>query len=195
MKRVINIGLVLIFCVLGYWLYLSIQDPIAFRAEREKRKDAVIQTLKKLQIAQDIYRSVTGTYANNFDTLFSVLMTKEISVEKLEADPTDPTNQDKFIKTIIKKSAKDSIFTLLGGPTNLDSLRYIPYGDGKIFEIAADTIRQQNSLVNVVQVGTRYKDFMGPYADPRYKKYDALYDPEKLIKFGDLNSANTNGNW
>ena len=195
MRKVINIGLVLIAVFLGFWLYLTIQDPINFQAERDKRKDAVVDVLKKIQTAQELYRSIRGSYASSFDTLSKVLLNENVVLEKLESDPSDPTNQDKFIRTIIKKPAKDSLFHLLGGAINLDSLRYVPYGEGKMFSIEADTIVQQNSKVYVVEVGTKYKDFMGPFASPKFKKYDPLYDPEKMLKFGDLNSANTSGNW
>ncbi|MFN8338092.1 MAG: hypothetical protein U0T36_03655 [Saprospiraceae bacterium] len=195
MRKVINIALILITLVLTYWLYTSIKEPIAFHSERDKRKDAVIGSLKKIQIAQDVYRMVTGNFANNFDSLSSVLNNRQIEVAKLEADPSDPTNQDKFIKTVSYKSAKDSLFSLLGKSINIDSLRYIPYTDGKTYEIDADTLTHQGSLVNVVQVGTKYKEFMGEFANPSYKKYDKFYDPEKMIKFGDMNSPNTNGNW
>lgn len=195
MKRIINIFLVLVAVVLGLWLYKSIQDPIAFQEQKAKRKDAVVQVLKKIQAAQEMYRNIRGSYAASFDSLTKVISTESVVLEKLEADPTDPTNEDKFIRTIIKKPAKDSLFHLLGGPVNLDSLRFIPYGEGKQFTIEADTIIQQNAKVFVVEVGTKYKDFMGEYSSPRYKKYDALYDPEKRIKFGDMNSASTGGNW
>jgi len=195
MRKGINVALILVTLVLVYWLYASIREPIAFHGERDKRKDAVIASLKRIQIAQDIYRMVTGKYASNFDTLASVIANGNIEIAKLEADPTDPTNQDKFIKTISYKAAKDSLYSLLGRPVNLDSLRYIPYGAGKAFDIDADTLTHQNNLVNVVQVGTRFKDFMGEYGSPKYKKYDKFYDPEKMLKFGDMNSPNTNGNW
>ncbi len=195
MSKIINIGLVFLALFLGYWLYKSIQDPIAFQEEKGKRRDAVVEVLKKIQTSQELYRTIKGSYAGSFDTLTKVLMTADVTLEKLEADPTDPTNQDKFIRTIIKKPAKDSLFSLLGGVVNLDSLRFIPYGEGKTFTIEADTITQQNSKVYVVEVGTKYKDFMGEFASPKYKKYDALYDPEKALKFGDLNSASTAGNW
>lgn len=195
MKRIINIFLVLVAVVLGLWLYKSIQDPIAFQEQKAKRKDAVVQVLKKIQAAQEMYRNIRGSYAASFDSLTKVISTESVVLEKLEADPTDPTNEDKFIRTIIKKPAKDSLFHLLGGPVNLDSLRFIPYGEGKQFTIEADTIIQQNAKVFVVEVGTKYKDFMGEFSSPRYKKYDALYDPEKRIKFGDMNSASTGGNW
>lgn len=195
MRSVINVVLVLLAVVFAYWLYSSIREPIAFKAEKEKRKDAVIDVLKKLQVAQDIHRLVTGKYAGNFDSLANVIRNGQIENVKLEADPSDPTNQDKFIRSVSYRPAQDSLNNLLGGRVNVDSLRYIPYGEGKIFDIAADTLRYQNTLVQVVQVGTRYKDFMGQFADPRYKKYDAFYDPDKQLKFGDMNSPNTNGNW
>lgn len=195
MRRIINVFLVLVAVFLGFWLYKSIQDPIAFQEQKAKRKDAVVQVLKKIQAAQEMYRNIKGSYAPSFDSLTRVINTESVILEKLEADPTDPTNEDKFIRTIIKKPAKDSLFQLLGGPVNLDSLRFIPYGEGKLFSIEADTITQQNAKVFVVEVGAKYKDFMGEYASPKYKKYDALYDPEKRIKFGDMNSASTAGNW
>lgn len=195
MRKGINLALFLITLVLTYWLYKSVKEPIEFHAEADKRKDAVITVLKKLQVAQDVYRMVTGAYASNFDTLSKVLNNGKIEIVKLGEDPSDPGNQDKFIRTVSYKAAKDSLFSLLNGNINIDSLRYVPFGEGKVFDIAADTLTYQNALVNVVQVQTRFKDFMGIYADPRYQKYDSYYDPEKALKFGDMNSPNTNGNW
>jgi type I restriction-modification system DNA methylase subunit len=195
MRKVINLVLVLVTLVLAYWLYSSIREPIAFHEERDKRKEAVVAALKKIQTAQDVFRMATGQYAKNFDTLVSVINNGKIEVAKLEADPNDPTNQDKFVKTISYAMAKDTFFSMLGMSINLDSLRYIPYGNGKSFDIDADTLTHQSTLVNVVQVGTKYKEFMGEFASPTFKKYDKFYDPEKLLKFGDMNSPNTNGNW
>jgi hypothetical protein len=195
MRKVINLVLVILTLVFAYWLYASVREPIAFAAERDTRKDAVVDVLKKLQIAQDVFRMVTGKYADNFDSLAYVINNKDIVVVKIEEDPSDPSNQDKFIKTVSFKSAKDSLYSLLGKSVSVDSLRYIPYTSGKVFNIDADTLTYQNTLVNVVMIGTKYKEFMGEFADPRYKKYDAYYDPEKALKFGDMNSPNTNGNW
>jgi hypothetical protein len=195
MSKIINIVLVLISLVLGYWLYSSIKDPIEFNQELERRKFEVIAKLKKIQTAQDIYRAVTGKYAKSFDDLVNQIQNGNIEVVKLENDPTDPTNQDKFVKTISLVPAKDSIKSLLGD-LDLNSLKFVPFTEGKIqFSINADTLTHQNNLVNVVEVGTKYKDFMGEYGDPKYKKYDKFYDPEKMLKFGDMNSPNTNGNW
>ncbi|MBK6498393.1 MAG: hypothetical protein IPG00_09580 [Saprospiraceae bacterium] len=88
---------------------------------------------------------------------------------KLEADPTDPTNQDKFVKTVSYTPAKDSLFSILNQSINVDSLRYIPFAGGKIFGIDADTY-----IIGITgqccKVGTKYKEFMGEFANPTYKK-------------------------
>lgn len=194
MRKVINISLILVTILLAYWLYNSISEPISFHKQRDIRKNAVVEVLKKLQVAQDVHKWATGEYANNFDSLTYNIVNGEIPIIKLEADPADPSNEDKFIKTVTYKNAKDSLFSLIG-TVNIDSLRYIPFGKGAIFDMQADTMTHQSTLINVLEVGTRYSTFMGPYADKRFQKYDKYYDPDKIIKFGDMNSPNTNGNW
>ena len=78
---------------------------------------------------------------------------------------------------------------------NLDSLRFVPYGHGVVFDIQADTLTYQKTKVNVVQVGVRKKEFMGEWADERFAKYDNRYDPNAMLKFGDMSAPNTSGNW
>jgi hypothetical protein len=63
------------------------------------------------------------------------------------------------------------------------------------FDIAADTIEYQKTTVSVVEVGTKWKNFMGKFADPKYGKYDSRYDPNGTIKFGDMLKPNISGNW
>ncbi|MFT5763677.1 MAG: hypothetical protein ACI8X3_001102, partial [Saprospiraceae bacterium] len=38
-------------------------------------------------------------------------------------------------------------------------------------------------------------DFMGQFASIKYARYDANYDPNSFLKFGDLNAPNLTGNW
>jgi len=49
--------------------------------------------------------------------------------------------------------------------------------------------------VNVVEVSTNYKYFMGPYANPRFQRYDNTYNPTKTIKFGNMSTPSLAGNW
>jgi len=174
-------------------LYNSIKEPIAFNAEKQLRKTAVVDKLQEIRKAQEVHRMITGGFANSFDSLAYVLKNDSIPTVKLLEDPDDPTNPDKFTKLTTYTAASDSIAGL--GINNVDSLKYIPYTDGMTFDIAADTLTYQMTLVSVVEVGTKWKNFMGEYASPRYSKYDAGYEPEATIKFGDMNKPNLSGNW
>ena len=192
MKVAINLLLTALIFLLIYMIYTSIREPIAFQEEKGRRVDVVIARLKQIKTSQEIYRSIKGNFAGSFEELINVLKTDKIPFEKIENDPSDPTNEDKFIRSTSYSPAIDSINAM---GINLDSLPFIPFTSGLKFEIAADTIEYQNSKVPVVQVGTKWKVFMGPFGDAKYKKYDKYFDPEKMLKFGDLTTPNLNGNW
>ena len=191
MKNILSIVLVLIIAFLTYALIQGIKEPIAFQKVKKERKDVVVQKLEEIRTAQEMYRDITGEFAGDFDTLSHVLTYDSLKIEKVEGDPDDPTGEE-FTITIIKKPAKDSIDKL---GIDLSSLSSVPYGDGKTFSIAADTLTYQSTLVHVVEVSTRWKDFMGAYASRKYAKYDNSYDPDMMIKFGDMNAPNLSGNW
>ena len=110
MRKVINLVLVLITVILAYWLYASVREPIAFAAERDKRKDAVVQVLKKLQITQDVHRMVTGRYASNFDSLSKVINTGKIVFIRSVTDQNTITDSTYFSFLLF---CFISLFTLL----------------------------------------------------------------------------------
>ncbi|MBK7007251.1 MAG: hypothetical protein IPN73_13060 [Saprospiraceae bacterium] len=192
MKVAINLLLTALIFLLIYMIYTSIREPIAFQEEKGRRVDVVIARLKQIKTSQEIYRSIKGNFAGSFEELINVLKTDKIPFEKIENDPSDPTNEDKFIRSTSYAPAIDTINAM---GINLDSIPFVPFTSGQKFEIAADTIEYQNSKVPVVQVGTKWKVFMGPFGDAKYKKYDKYFDPEKMLKFGDLTTPNLNGNW
>ncbi len=192
-KRVIfNLILVLLIFFLVYVLISSIQEPIAFKNEKDSRRDAVVERLMEIRTAQEAFRGVKGGFAPDFDSLSLVLNRDSFAIVSIIGDPDDPnfTGEIQYDTTFIP--ARDSIAAL---GLSLDSLRYVPFGSGAVFDIAADTLTYQNTLVNVVEVGTVWKIFMGKYADNRFKKYDDRYNPNAIIKFGDLNKPTVAGNW
>lgn len=191
MRLVLNVALLLVIGVLIWLLVAGIREPIAFQAEKTKRKDRVAERLTDIRTSQELYKSIKGDYAGSFDTLVQVLKTDSIPEYKIIGDPDDPENSEFTIDTIYF-SAYDSIVSL---EINLDSLRFVPYSGKKEFRIETDTMTYQKTLVNVLQVSATYKDFMGRFASNRYAKYDKSYDPNSIIKFGDMNSPNLSGNW
>lgn len=199
MRLIINLVLVALVALLIYVLYSSINEPIAFQAEKARREGAVIDRLTDIRKAQELYREVHGEYAKDFDSLVSTLNNGKIPVVKVIGDPDDPTNTDaiRYDTTFVPAMNyfKDYETTMAKRTIHLDSLRYVPFTKGQQFLVQADTLTYQSTLVNVVEVGIPRTQFMGPYADERFKRYDASYDPNKTIKFGTMFAPNLAGNW
>lgn len=191
MKWIINILLLLLIAFLGYWLYSSIKEPIDFQHDMKVKKKAVIERLKDIRTSQELYRTIKGDYASSFDSLVYTLKNDKIVDIAVFGDPDDPENMDKVTRDTTYYNAIDSV-TSMGIP--LDSLKYVPFGKDN-FVMTTDTITHQKVLVHVIEVGTPWKNFMGKYADPRFSKYDNSYDPEAMIKFGDLEEPSISGNW
>jgi len=192
MKYALNLIILLAIGALAYLLYYNIKEPIDFRTEKDLRLRAVGEKLSDIRTCQEIYRDITGRFANSFDSLSLVLSRDSIPFEKVSEDPDFPGDESKFIYTTIYSSAKDSIENM---GIDLSSLADVPYGDGSKFAIASDTMTYQKTLVSVTETSTRFKDFMGIYASPRYAKFDNTYDPNKMVKFGDMGKPVLTGNW
>ena len=194
MKLVINLILVAIIAFLLYALYNSIKEPIAFKAEKERRERVVVEQLMKIRQAQEAFRDITGVFAPNFDTLSQILNTGQFKVIQVFGDPDDPNFTGEITYDTLLVPAQDSMRRMLA-MNNFDSLRYVPFSSGQLFNIAADVIDYQSTKVPVVEVGAQRKLFMGRFADKRYARYDQKYDPESLVKFGNMFSPNLSGNW
>lgn len=189
MRTIINILLLIIIVGLGYLLYESIREPIDFEKEKVKRENAVSEKLRTIRTAQQFYRDITGRFAGSFDTLSHVLRNDSFMTVRVsgEVDEEGEYRMDSIFTPAIDTVQK------MGW--NLDSLKFVPFTDGDTFEMQADTIQYQETRSPVVQVGVKRKQFMGPWGDPRFAKYDDRYDPESMIKFGDMNRPSLSGNW
>ena len=198
MRLIINLILIGVVILLGYLLYFGIKEPIQFGDAKKERLEAVTDRLKQVRYAHEFHRDITGKFASSFDSLKHVLTTDSFTIVKIIGNPDDPNSEFTRIET--KKSAKDSLAFLFNDPGGkikivLDSLPFVPYGGGARFSIQADTLTYQKTLVTVTEVGTQWKTFMGKYANNRYQRYDNLYFPNNLVKFGDMSGPNLGGNW
>ena len=191
MRLAINLVLIALVAFLAYVLIDSIREPIVFKAEKEKREAYVIQKLSTIRTAQELYRGVTGEFAPNFDTLKQVLREGRFKIISVEGDPDDPSGENVVYDSTFV-AAIDSVRAL---GIKLDSLEYIPFSNGEKFDINADTLTYQKTLVNVVEVGTPRNKFMGRFGDARFKRYEKSYDPFSLLKFGDMHKPTLTGNW
>ena len=177
---------------LAYLLYSGIAEPIAFKAEKDRRKLVVTTKLEQIRTCQEIYRDITGEFAPDFETLVSTLRNDSIPFRQVLEDPDFPGDVDKFIVNTTYSAAIDSTN---GMGIELDDLVNVPYSDNAKFSMSSDTTTYQKTNVWVTETMTIWKEFMGEFADTRYMKYDDSYNPETLIGFGSLNSPNLEGNW
>ena len=192
MRLVINLVLAALIVGLVWVLISSIREPIAFKAERQKREQAVIDKLMMIRQAQEAFRDIKEGFAPSFDSLKKVLRNDSFMVINVEGDPDDPNFTGVVTYDTFYFPAYDSIVSL---GIRLDSMEFVPFGQGDTFDIEADTITYQSTLVNVVEVGTVRKTYMGRFGDPSFARYDQSYNPNSVIKFGDMNKPNLSGNW
>jgi len=183
---------VALIAALAYALYFNIAEPINFKAEKDKRESAVVAQLEKIRTCQEIYRDITGEFAPTFDTLVQVLSTDSIPFRQVLEDPDFPGDPEKFIVNVLYSSASDSLSAM---GISLNNLSGVPFSNDAKFSITADTMTYQKTNVWVTQVMTKYKEFMGEFADQKYMKYDDTYNPGTDIGFGSLNSPNLEGTW
>ena len=227
MKTVINIVLAVCAAALVYVCYGSIMGPINFDNTRDAREKEVIARLIDIRKAQVEYRNThQGVYTASFDTLIDFIKTAKLPFVKKEGALTDAQLEagmtEKKAMALINKAKKtgnwkevekeglmnfkrDTMWvsvldTIYPKGFNADSLRYVPFGNGKQFELASrqDTTKSGAPL-NLFQAQTPYETYIG---DLDKQQVINLKDVQsKLGKYcglrvGDIEQPNNNaGNW
>ena len=227
MKTVINIVLAVCAVALVYVCYGSIMGPINFDNTKDAREKEVIARLIDIRKAQVEYRNThQGVYTASFDTLIDFVKTAKLPFVKKEGALTDAQLEagmtEKKAMAIINKAKKtgnwkevekeglqnfkrDTMWvsvldTIYPKGFNADSLRYVPFGNGKEFEMASrqDTTKSGAPL-NLFQAQTPYETYIG---DLDKQLLINLKDVQtKLGKYcglrvGDIEQPNNNaGNW
>lgn len=193
-KLLQNIALCAVIIVLGYFLWDSIMKPIRFEKQKEWRYGQTVQSLKNIRDAQIAYKSVTGTYAGNFDTLENFIKNGELKIVKAIGDIPDSffnqyprkVAEQKAIEAGIVKRDTISIRcydSLCNGKYNLADFRYVPCLAEKIpFELAMDTIENSSHMKIPVFEAKAHNNI-----------YLKGLDPQEIINMTD--EATTNGKY
>ena len=227
MKTVFNIALGLCSVVLVYICYASIMGPINFEKEKSIRDKAVIARLMDLRKAQAEYRNMNNQqYTANFDTLIEFVKNQklpfvfkegELTDDQLEAGMTEKKAMrmiNKAKKTgnwnEVKKAGLDNfkrdtmwvavLDTIFPKGFNADSMRYIPFGNGKQFEMAIrnDTAKSGAPFC-LLEVKAPYETYLNGLDKQEIANLKDLQEKMNKysgLKIGDLETANNNaGNW
>ena len=229
MKAVINIVLAAIAVFLLYICYESVMGPVRFEEEKNFRDKAVQARLLDIRKAQAEYSNTHDRqYTDNFDSLIYFVKNQKLPLvfkkgvltdAQLEnglteakaiaiinrAKKTCKTDELKKYDLDPEKFSRDTTWvavmdTIFPKGFNADSLRYVPFGGGKQFEM--DTLTQvarSGAPICLLEVKTPYEVYLG---DLDKQEIINLKDQQQQLnkycglKIGDLETANNNaGNW
>ncbi len=183
MKTKIIQGVLIVgIIVLAYLIFNSVSKPIKFQEERDKRYAKIIERLKLIRTAEIAFFDKYGYYTANFDSLIQFIKTDSMPIVKAIGTVPDTLTEEEAIKLklvyrdTINIAVKDTLF-----PKNFipDSLKYVPYGGGVIFDLKAGEII----------TGSKVKVKVFEVKDPK------PFDPTYQLKVGSLTEASTAGNW
>ena len=227
MKTVFNILLALCAVALVYICYGSIVGPINFENTQKAREKEIITRLIDIRKAQVEWRQLhEGKYTADFDSLIDFVKTAKLPFVKKEGSLTDAQLEagmtEKKAMKLTEKAKKtgnwkevekeglmnfkrDTMWvsvldTIFPEGFNPDSLKYVPFGNGQVFEMVtrSDTTKSGAPL-NLFQAQTPYETYL---SDLDRQLLINLKDVKtKLGKYcglrvGDIEQPNNNaGNW
>ncbi|HDR88598.1 MAG TPA: hypothetical protein ENN63_03080 [Bacteroidetes bacterium] len=211
MKTFIQIILAIAIVILGYLLVESIMNPIRFNRERVKREKAAISRLEDIRTAQIAFKAEKGRYTGSFDTLISFVKNDSFSVVKSIGSIPDSLydalgprraeiealRKGLITRDTIRVAVLDSLFDH-GYP--IDSLRYVPFTNGKEFFLGRNVIETASGVKVDVFEANVLNDVLLKGLDPQLI---INYNEERLkitdfpgLRLGSLKEATNNaGNW
>jgi hypothetical protein len=165
MKKVIQIVLAIAIVVLAYLIWESIQTPIRFNKEKDKRYAATIQKMKDIRTAQLAFKDEYGRFTGSFDTLINFIETDSMKVIRAEGSLSDELLEQGWTEAIAVKEGlikRDTIRiaikdTLFAEDYSAKSLWKVPYTDGDSIELAAAKVTVSKTEVNVFEAKVHNK--------------------------------------
>ena len=195
---IINIVLVVVAVFLAYMVYRSISRPVIFENTKRAREEKVVQNLKGIRDAQDLFEEEYNRYTANFDSLVAFVKTGQLPIVNRIQDPNDTT----FTKTIDSIVGYINVMDSLHRkyPTlNVETFRYVPFSDPQQeFEIQAGYIMRGGMNVPVFEAKAHYNTYLNGLDKQRIR--NATAEREDLNKYpgmkvGSMTEPLTDGNW
>lgn len=182
-KKIIQVVMALVIVGLAYLVYDSIMQPIRFNKQKELRESAIIKRLKDIRNAEIAYKAVHDKYVGSFDTLINFIDSGKFALVLKIGNPDDSTAE--IIRDTTFIGVKDSIFH---EDFAIDSIKYIPYSQGKKFNLYAKQIVKQRVKVSVFCASAIKKDYMEGLDKNFFEEEDSIY-------VGSLEEPTSDGNW
>lgn len=208
MKTVFNILMVVAVVLLGYLCVKTITTPIKFDEQRAAREEVIISRLCDIRKVQVEYKKQYNQYTGSLDSLVAFLKNGKIATIYKEGELTDQQLEEGLTE---KKAVEMGLIrrdtsyvnvakSLFDENFNVDSIVYVPFGNGAKFEMAAAVLTSQSGVsVPVFEAKTPYNVYLqGMDRQELINLNDVARKLDRYagLKVGDVNEANNNaGNW
>lgn len=188
------IGFAVFGCLFIYMNYRTISNETQYAREFEIRYADVKERLIVIRAAQIAYKDANKKYAPDFTTLVDFLKNGKLTIIKMEGN-----EDDSLAVAMGKVTRKEVLIPVMGSYAfqynnyPVDSLAFIPHGNGTKFSLETGTINIDDDSTNVqstLLVQAKFVDFLSSIG-AKYKKEV----PDSTIKLGSLSESTTNGNW
>lgn len=176
------------------WMdYQSVQEKLEFIAEQKRREARIVQRLKDIRKAEVSYKEVHGSYTGSFDELIRHVKEDSMSVVKAIGFVPDTLTEIQAVEMgIVTRdtlliSVRDTLF-----PKNypVDSLRYVPFSNGKEFRLEAGEVERNQLKVKVFEAfASNDKILQGMNLTEHY------IDVTEGLSVGSMIDPHTRGNW
>lgn len=204
MRRIIEIGLLIVAGALVYFIVSGIQRPIEFDKVKAKRYEKVVENLKDIREIQIAYKAKNEKYCGNLDTLVQFALNDSLlqivkigDIEDSLAVARGEVRWDSSYVAVLDKLIEEN---KLSKSFNIDSLKYIPFTKGDVFEMGAGKVMTASKVeVQVFEASAPNKKILQGLDSQLIINLNE--DQEKRtgfpgLKVGSLSEANNNaGNW
>jgi len=190
LPRILSIVFLAVALLLGYKLYLSVDDVV----ENEKRialtEARIIEKLQMLRDAQIAYQASNGEYAGNWNDLKKFIEDGRIwLVQRKETTTLLEYGKEDIkvtIDTLGSVNVMDSLFNVRKYPNfSIENLHIVPGSGGKEFVFFADKIERSQRQIGVFEIRDPEP------INPKRK----LNNKEKALRVGSRTDSSTAGNW
>jgi hypothetical protein len=181
--------------------FKSIKEPVDFEIVKSKRTEYVVQNLKDIRSMQLAYKSANGQYTASFDTLINFIKYDSMPFVRMVGDRPDTLSEIEALerglisRDTILEPVLSNLFTEKYMkernqriPFSIDSLRYIPFSEGKEYQMKSGEVVKNNVVVKVFEVVTPREHL---FQDQKERYYADL----KNLQVGSMVDPTTSGNW
>lgn len=187
--KIIQIVLLVVIIVLAYMVYDTIQTPVRFNAEKNRRAEKVVQQMKDIRTVQQYYKALNNEFTASFDTLIAFIKVGKIPVVNIILDPNDTTLTKTINDTIGYVTVADSLFSKRKD-FRINDIQYIPFSNGKKFTMQAGKIEKGGVMVPVYTVIAKKEDYL-----TGLDRNSIMNKNIKDLILGSMTEPTTDGNW